>query len=329
MTDKETFVQRRQLFLAGLAAAGAFALPRLATAETYPLKPVRLVVPFGAGLSTDAIARYFAEEMAHLLGQSIVVENRAGAQGIVGTQFVATSPPDGYTLVFASNGTHAGNVAMYKKLPYDAVADFAPVGAISAAPWTLAVRNDFPAHDVNGFLEYARANPGRVSVAHGSASSHACVGLLETKGGVDLIDVPYKSLQPATIDLQGGRIDAAFLPLGVSMTAHQEGRHRVLAMTAARRSAMAPEVPAIAEFLPGYELISWVGLMAPTGTAPEVVAKLHAAMEEVLARDDTRALLTKFGHEPMGHDPAQFARLVGTDITLWRQIVADAGIELR
>jgi tripartite-type tricarboxylate transporter receptor subunit TctC len=322
-------VQRRQLFRAGLAAAGTLVLPGWATAQSYPSKPIRLIVPFGAGLSTDAIARYFAEEMTRLLGQSIVVENRAGAQGIVGTQAVAASAADGYTLVFASNGTHAGNVAMYKKLPYDAVADFAPVGAISAAPWTLAVRNDLPANDFTGFLEYARANPGKLSVAHGSASSHACVGLLETKGGIDVIDVPYKSLQPATIDLQGGRIDAAFLPLGVSMIAHRDGRHRVLAMSAGKRSAMAPDVPAIAEFLPGYELISWVGLMAPAGTPAEIVTQLHDAMAKVLDRDETRALLTKFGHEPMGHDPKQFSELVDTDIAMWRQIVADAGIELR
>jgi tripartite-type tricarboxylate transporter receptor subunit TctC len=321
-------LRRRHLIRAGFAAAATSALPALAS-DAYPTKPIRLIVPFGAGLSTDAIARWFAEEMGRVVGQSIVVENRAGAQGLVGTQAVAASAPDGYTLVFASNGTHAGNVAMYKKLPYDAVADFSPVGAISAAPWTLAVRNDFPARDLKGFLEHARANPGKVSVAHGSASSHACVALLETKGGVDLIDVPYKSLQPATVDLHAGRLDAAFLPLGISLMAHKDGRHRVLAMSGGKRSALAPDVAAIAEILPGYELISWVGLMAPARTSPQIVGKLHAAMKQVLGREDTRAMLTKFGHDPMGHDPAQFARLVTSDIAMWKQVVADARIELQ
>ncbi len=319
-------LNRRSLLLAAVPMAAAVPLAAQA-ADEYPSRPIRLIVPFGPGLSTDAIARYFAEEMGKLIGQNIVVDNRAGGQGIVGSQAVATSPADGYTLVFASNGSHAGNVALFKKLPYDPVADFTTIGAISAAPWGLAVKPDLPPKTFPEFLQYARANAGKVTTAHGSASSQACVALLETKGGIDLADVPYKSLQPATIDLQTGRLDAAFLPLGIAIQAHKAGKMRVLAISATKRSELAPDIPTIGEFLPGYELISWVGLMAPVRTPAPIVNKLYAAMKEVLGRPQTKAMLSNFGHDALGHDPSQFSRLVVADIKSWKQIVADAGIE--
>lgn len=315
---------RRRSLLAALPAALA---PVHAFADDYPSRTVRLIVPFGAGLSTDAIARYFAEEIGRLIGQTIVVDNRAGGQGIVGSQAVATSAPDGYTLVFASNGSHAGNVAMFKKLPYDPVADFAPIAAVSAAPWALCVKNDLPPKRFTEFLQYAKEQAGKVTTAHGSASSQACVALLETKGGIDLADVPYKSLAPASLDLQAGRLDAAFLPLGIAVQSHKAGKLRVLAITAPKRSDLAPEIPTIAEFLPGYELISWVGFMAPARTPPAIVHRLAQALQQVQARPQTKAMLAGFGHDALVLDPPQFGRLVVSDIRQWKQIVADAGIE--
>lgn len=298
-------------------------------ADAYPNRTIRLIVPFGPGLSTDATARYFAEEMGRIVGQTIVVENKAGGQGIVGTQAAATAAPDGYTIVFASNGSHAGNVVMFKKLPYDAIADFAPIGAISAAPWALAVRNDLPPKNFVEFVKYAKAQQAtaKLTIAHGSASSQACVALLKTKGQIDVADVPYKSLAPAEMDVQAGRLDAVFLPLGVAIQSHKAGKLRVLAISAPKRSDLAPEIPTIGETLPGYELISWVGLMAPAKTPPDVVNKLWDAMRQVLAKPETKALLTRFGHDALALDPAAFARLQVADIASWRQIVAAAGIE--
>ena len=181
--------RRTWLHAAVAGPVAAMASPWVHAADPYPNRTIRLIVPFGPGLSTDAIARHFAEEMGRLMGQTVIVENKAGSQGIIGSQAAARSAADGYTLVFASNGSHAGNVAMFKKLPYDPVADFAPIGAISAAPWGLAVRNDFPAKDFNEFLQHARSSAGKVTVAHGSASSHACVALLETRGKLKVTDV--------------------------------------------------------------------------------------------------------------------------------------------
>jgi tripartite-type tricarboxylate transporter receptor subunit TctC len=306
-----------------LATAAAFAT------TTYPSRTITLLVPFGAGLSTDAIARYMAEEVGKIVGQPMIVENRAGANGSLGTTLAARAAPDGYTLVFASNGTHAGNVALVRKLSYDAVKDFTPIGAISAAPWALAVRPDMPVKDMAEFLRYATAHKAGVTVAHGSASSMACMALLETKGGIDVTDVPYKSLQPAMLDLQASRLDAAFLPLGVAITAHKAGNIRVLAISAAKRSDLAPEIPTLAEFLPGYELVSWIGIMAPAGTPPEAVKKLHGAMAQVLARPATREKLAGFGHDVLALDPAQFGRLVSSDIVRWKQLVQDANLEQR
>ena len=317
---------KRRNFCQLLPAAVLLPLPAPA-AEPYPNRPITLVVPFGPGLSTDAIARYYAEEMGKLIGQPIVVDNRAGAQGSVGSQMVARAAPDGYTLVFASNGSHAGNVALFKKLAYDPVKDFAPIGPISAAPWALTVRPDFPARDLPEFLRYAAANPGAVSVAHGSASSQACVALLETKGGVDVNDIPYKSLQPAMFDMEAKRLDASFLPLGISIVAHKSGKLRVLAISAGKRSQLAPDIPAIAEVLPGYELVSWVGLMAPADTPPEVIRRLHAALTQVSAKPETRDKLTFFGHDAMAMEPDRFGQLVVADIGRWRQLVQDAHIE--
>lgn len=320
-------MQRRRFCLLLSATGLVPGLAAAAAAEAYPSRTVTMVVPFGAGLSTDAIARYFAEQMGKIIGQSIVVDNRVGAQGSLGSQMVARAVPDGYTVIFASNGSHAGNVALFKKLPYDPVKDFAPIGTISAAPWGLAVRPDFPAKDLPEFLRHAAANPGAVSVAHGSASSQACVALLETKGKIDVNDIPYKSLQPAMIDLEAKRLDATFLPLGVAIAAHKAGRLRVLAITAQKRSELAPDIPTVAELLPGYELVSWVGLMAPAGTPPPVISKLYVALTQVLARPETRDKLAFFGHDELRLDPPQFGRLVTADIARWKQLVRDANIE--
>jgi len=292
----------------------------------YPQRPITMIVPFGPGLSTDAIARYMADEMGKIIGQSIIVDNRPGAEGSIGSQLVARAEPNGYTLIFVSNGSHAGNVALFKKLPYDPVKNFSPIGSISAAPWALAVRPDLPVKNLREFLRYASDHPGAVTVAHGSASSRACVALLETKGNIDVNDIPYKSLQPAMIDIEAKRLDAGFLPLGVAITAHKSGKIKVLAITAQERSQLAPAIPTMAEDLPGYELVSWIGIMAPAGTPPEVVNKLHSAMTKVLSKPETVEKLAVFGHDELPLNPDQFANLVTTDIGRWKQLVRDAHI---
>lgn len=317
-------MQRRHfcLFLSTIGLAPTLALAN----EGYPARAITMIVPFGPGLSTDAIARYMADEMGKIVGQSIVVENRAGAGGTVGSQVASRATPNGYNLVFVSNGSHAGNVALFKNLPYDPIKDFTPVGAISAAPWALAVRPDLPAKDVPEFLRYASERPGAVTVAHGSASSRACVALLETKGGIDVNDIPYKSLQPAMIDVEAKRLDACFLPLGVAIMAHNAGKLKVLAITAQKRSQLAPDIPAMGEYLPGYELVSWIGIMAPAGTPSDIVQKLHSAMATVLSNPKTVEKLAGFGHDELALDPSQFAELVAADISRWKQLVHDANI---
>lgn len=318
-------MMNRRYFCLTLGALSLF--PALSKGqETYPRRPITMIVPFGAGLSTDAIARYMADEMGKILGQTIVVDNRPGAEGSIGSLAAARAAPDGYTIIFVSNGSHAGNVALFKKLPYDPLEDFAPVGAISAAPWALAVRTDLPVDKMTDFIDYASSRPGQVSIAHGSASSRACVALLETGAKIDLNDIPYKSLQPALIDLEAKRLDAGFFPLGIAIAAHNAGKIKVLAISAKQRSPLAPHIPTISEYLPDFELISWLGIMAPAATPDPIIKKLHAAMAEVISKPQTKEKLAVFGHDELHRDPAQFKDLITSDISRWKQLVQDANI---
>ncbi|HKX38636.1 MAG TPA: tripartite tricarboxylate transporter substrate binding protein, partial [Burkholderiales bacterium] len=246
-----------------------------ASAQTYPSRPVKLVVPFPAGSATDQIARVVGQQLQESLGQPFVVENKPGAQGSIASAEVARAAPDGHTLMVGTNTPLAANPSLFKKLSYDPVKDFAPIARLGTISFMIMVRPDFPAKDLKGFLSHAKANPGKLSAGYGSAGSQVSQALLRSMGKIDFIDVPYKGLPQAITDVLGGQISFTFADLANALAQIKGGKLRGIAVTSQKRSSLAPDVPAIAEELPGYELIAWFALVAPTGTPAPLVSRLH------------------------------------------------------
>ena len=250
-----------------LLAALALLASAPALAQPYPSRPVKLVVPFPAGSATDQIARVLGQELQEALKQPFVVDNKAGAQGAIAAAEVAKAAPDGYTLMVTTNTPQAANVSLFKKLNYDPVKDFAPIARLGTISFMLMVRADHPAQDFKQFLAHARANPGKLVGGYGSAGSQVSQAMLRSMARIDFVDVPYKGLPQAITDVLGGSITFTFADLANALAQQKGGKLRGLAVTSEKRSALAREVPAIAEELPGYELIAWFALMAPAARA--------------------------------------------------------------
>jgi tripartite-type tricarboxylate transporter receptor subunit TctC len=282
---------RRRVAVA-LLAAGALGLVPLAHAQSgYPGKPVRLVVPFPAGGTTDILARAVAQKLSEAWGQSVVVDNRPGAGGNIGSELVARAAPDGYTLLMGTVGTHAINASLYSKMPYDHVKDFAPVILVAGVPNVLVVNPSVPVNSVPELIAYLKANPGKVNFASsGSGTSiHLSGELFKVMTGVQMTHVPYKGSAPALTDLVGGQVQLMFDNLPSSLAFIKAGKLRALAVTSAARAAALPDVPTIAESgVPGFEASSWVGVLAPTGTPPDVIARINAEVGMWLASPDAR-----------------------------------------
>jgi tripartite-type tricarboxylate transporter receptor subunit TctC len=286
-----------------LLAALSFALGvGAAVAQDYPSRPITLVVPFPPGGSTTIVARIVADKMSEALGQSIVVDNRGGAGGTVGSRAVAKSPADGYTILLGYTGTLAIGPSLYGNAGYDPRSDFEPIGRIATAPNTLVVHPSLPVHSVPELIAYAKANPGKLN--YGSAGigtvSHVCGEYFATAAGIKITHVPYKGTGPAIIDLLGGHIPMAFAPVPATHENATSGKLRMLAVTSAVRSTLLPNVPTIAETaLPGFEAVLRYGLVAPAGTPRAIVAKLNTALNTALTSDDVRARLALDGAEPL------------------------------
>lgn len=307
--------------IALLVAAGA------ALAQPYPSKPGKLVVPFPAGSATDQIARVLGQELQAALGQPFVVDNKPGAQGTIAAEGVARSTPDGYTLLVTTNTPQAAAPALFKVLRYDPVKDFAPIARLGTISFMLMVAPQFPAKNFREFLAHARANPGKLSAGYGSAGSQVSQAMLRTMGGIDFVDVPYKGLPQAITDVLGGAISFTFADLANALAQQRGGKLRGLAVTSEKRSPLAPEVPAIAEELKGYELIAWFALMAPAGTPKEVVAALHGATAKALARPEIVARFGSLGTDVAPMDPEQLAAFIKAEIGKWARLAKDAGIQ--
>jgi tripartite-type tricarboxylate transporter receptor subunit TctC len=293
----------------------------------YPNKPIRLIVPFAPGQVTDWLARMMSEQMAAELGQPIVVENRAGANGTIGSAFAVTQPADGYTLVITSNGTHSAGPSLFRKLSYDPIKDFAHIGGLMSLPWMLMVRPDFPAKDIREFVAHARANPGKLAVGYGSSSSRLAIHLLKSLGKVDVLEVPYKGLGQTITDVRGGQLQFTFLDMGSAVSQEKGGALRGLAVTSPKRSPVAPDKPAMGELLPGYEMVSWLGLAAPAGTPDAVVQRVHAAVSKILARADIRERIAAYGGEVMEVTGPQVIEQIRAETPVWARFVKEAGIE--
>jgi tripartite-type tricarboxylate transporter receptor subunit TctC len=310
-----------------LLAALALLSSAVVVAQPYPSRPVKLVVPFPAGSATDQVARVLGQQLQEALKQPFVVENKAGAQGSIAAAEVARAAADGYTLMVTTNTPQAANVSLFKKLNYDPVKDFAPIARLGTISFMLMVRADFPAQDLKQFLAHARANPGKLSAGYGSAGSQVSQAMLRSMAKIDFVDVPYKGLPQAITDVLGGSLAFTFADLANALAQQKGGKMRGLAVTSEKRSALAPAVPAIAEELPGYELIAWFALMAPAGTPPEIVARLHQLTAAALAKPDIVARFAVIGTDVAPMNPEQLGAFIRAEIAKWARMTKEAGIE--
>ena len=300
-------------------------------AAAYPSRPVRVVVPFPAGGTTDILARAIAQRLSEAMGQPFIVDNRPGAGGNLGAELVAKSAPDGYTLVMGTVGTHAINPGLYPKMPYDHIKDFAPVLLVAGVPNILEVNPNVPVHTVAELIAYAKANPGKLNFASSGAgtSIHLSGELFKTMAGVSMQHVPYKGSAPALQDLMGGQVDLMFDNLPSSMALIKGGKLRAIAVTSLSRSAALPDIPTIAESgLPGFEASSWFGLLAPAGTPPAIVAKLNAEGNKWLASSDAKDKLLAQGAIAAGGTPDDFVKHIAAETTKWAKVVKESGAKV-
>ena len=303
------------------------ALSGLAQAQSYPARSVKLIVPFPAGSATDHVARITGAQLQEALGQPFVVENKAGAQGAIAAAEVAKAAPDGYTLMVTTNTPHAANVSLFKKLGYDPVRDFTPITRFGTTSFMLMVKPDFPAKTLKEFLASVRSQPGKLSAGYGSSGSQVSLAMLKQLGKLDVVEVPYKGIPQAITDTMGGSLQFTFVDLANALAQAKGGKLRGLAVTSGKRSSLAPELPAIAEALPGYEIIAWFGLVAPAKLPAPIVQRLHDADMAGLAKADVKDKYATIGADiaPMG--PAEFGKFIQAEVAHWAKLVKLAGIQ--
>ena len=296
-----------------------------AAAQGYPNKPIRLVVTFPPGGAPDILARLFADKAQ--LGQPVVVDNKPGAGGNIGAEMVAKAPADGYTLVMGTVGTHSINGSLYSKMPYDMVKDFAPVGHVASAPNLLVVTNSLPVKNVAELITYMKANPDKLSFGSPGigTSVHVSGELFKSLTGTSMQHVPYKGRQFAIPDLVGGSIQVMFDNMPSALPMAKEGKIRALAQTTATRSGAAPDVPTVAETVPGFEATTWFAMFAPAGTPKDVVARINAEMQRVYKLPDVAEKLKALGLETWISTPEELARYQATEMTKWDKVVKDSG----
>jgi len=307
----------------------AFLAP--AQAQTWPSKPVRIVVPFPPGGTTDIVARSIGVELQRMWQHAVVIENRPGAGGNIGADLVAKSPPDGYTILLGALSTHAVNPSLYKTMPYDAAKDFAPITLIAVTPNVLVVNAASPVNNVKEFIAYAKANPGKLSFGSGSNGSagHLAGELFKVETGTDAVHVPFKGGAPATQALLAGDTQFMFDNLANAMAQVKAGKLKALAVTTAKRSPLVPDLPTMAEAgLPGFDISTWYGFFAPAGTPPAIVAKWNADVTKILNSPDVRAKFVADGAEPSPNTPEQFAQMIATELAKYAKLVKASGAKV-
>ena len=320
----------------GLAAAGltatalSLAAP-LAGAQAYPAKPIRLIVPFGPGSTVDIMARALAGPLFEQLGQSIVVENKPGAGGTVGVDVIAKAPKDGYTVGIGTTGPLTINPALQSRMPFDTIADLAPVSLVATGPNAVLVHPSVPAQNVRELIAYARSKPGALNFASSGVGStnHLAGELFNSVAGVQMVHVPYKGNSEALADLLAGRVQVLFSGLPPVMAQVQSGKARVLAIAGPARAGALPNVPTVAEAgLPGAEVLVWYGLLAPAGTPKDIISRLNTEMVRALARPEIRARLIEAGSDPASSTPEEFGRMIASDLAKWKKVITAANIKV-
>ena len=314
-------------FLAVLAAGIAFAQP--AMGQAYPNRSVRIVVPFAAGSATDIVARIIADELRQTLGESFIVDNKPGGSAQIGAEMVARAAPDGYTLFVTTNTSHSANPYLFKKLSYDPVKDFAPVANIMRIPVILVVSPKLPVSNLNELVAHGKANPGKLSFGYGNSIGQVTGASFAKRTGLDVITVPYKSTPQVITDLLGGQIGYGVVDMASGQAYVKDGRLKALAVSSAKRSALMPDLPAIAETpgLEGFEVIAWVAMFAPAGTPRDIVDKLNAGVRKALAKQEVKDKIASFASEPAPGSPEDLAMFVKEQLASWGRSIKEAGIQ--
>lgn len=310
-----------------LAALALF--PAAAHAQAYPAKPIRMIVAYPPGGGTDIVGRVIAQELGETFGQSVVVENRGGASGNIGTELAAHAAPDGYTVLMGNVAPNAINVSLFKNLPFDPVADFAPVSLVASTPNILVVHPSVQARTVKEVIAFAKAKPGTLNFASAGvgSSSHLAGELFRILGRAEIVHVPYKGAGPAMVDVLSGQVQLYFATMPAAMPHVKSGRLLPVAVTSAKRSRALPDLPTIAESgVPRYEASTWYGLLAPARTPGAAIARLHDGVVAILARPALREKLAGQGFEPVGDSPEEFADYIKSEIAKWSKVIRDAGI---
>ena len=302
-----------------------------ASAQDYPSRPLRMIVPYPPGALTDTLGRAIADRLATALKQPVVVENRAGAGTLVGAEIVAKAPADGYTLLMATSTTLGISPAIYSKPAIDAVKDFAAVSLVGSVNFFLITNNDFPAKNVREFIDHVKKNPGKYNYATSGSGSphHLFMEVLKKEAGLEIQHVPYKGSAIAVLDVIGGKPETMFLDFSVAVPNIKAGKVRALGTSAGRQSVLMPEVPPVSATLPGFDWQAWQGVVTTGGTPAPVVARLNAEMQKFQNTDEFRALLVKFGMEPWpANTAAQFADVVRTDVGRWAGVVKSLNLKV-
>jgi tripartite-type tricarboxylate transporter receptor subunit TctC len=320
-----------KLFPPCVLLAFVLTLPAPAPAQNYPVKPVRMIVPFPACGATDIVARLVAQKLGDAVGQQVIVDNRGGAAGTIGSDLAAKAPPDGYTILIGTSSTHAIAQSLYAKLPYDSIKDFVPVVGIATATIVLSAHPSVPAKTVKDLIALAKAKPDALSFASSGSGgvSHLVGEMFKAQAGVQMLHVPYKGDAPALADLVGGQVSLEFGTALSFMAYIQSGRLKALAVTSLKRSQVMPGVPTVAESgLKGFEALQWFGVFAPAGTRADVVARLNTEIVKILHTADMRERLTKLASEVMADTPEQFAAFQKAEIAKWAKVVKDSGARI-
>lgn len=331
-----TFSPLRRAAVLGAAALAAMALPGAALAQAWPAKPVRIVVPFAPGGTTDILARAIAPELSRVFGQNFVVENRAGAGGNVGADVVAKSPADGYTLLMGTVGTHGINKSLYSKMPYDPQKDFAPVTLVAGVPNVMVMNTEraraLNINTVADFIKYAKAHPGQFNMASSGngTSIHLAGELFKSRTGIFMTHIPYTGSGPAMLAMVSGQVDVMFDNLPSALPQIKGGKLKAFAVTSGQRSAAVPELPTVEEAgnLKGFEASSWFGLLAPAGTPPDIVSRIQQETAKALGSPAIKEKLLAQGAIPGGNTPAEFAKMIEAEIAKWAPVVKASGAKV-
>jgi len=299
-----------------------------ASAQSYPAKPVRFIVPFSAGGTTDTLARLYAQRLTESMGAQFIVENRAGAGGTIGTEAVAKAAPDGYTLNFGSTSSIGVSPGLYPKLAFNILRDFTPVAEIATASIVLASHPSLPARNIKELVALARTRPGEIAIASSGIGSslHLCAEYLKFLGKIDLLHVPYKGVGSAMPDFVGGQVQLLFSDMPPFVPYIKTGRLRALAVTTAKRSSLLPDIPAIAETIPGYDLAGWYGVLAPAGTPAETVKRLNVEIQKIMSSTEMRERYVSLAIEPSGRTAEQFGAYIKSELAKWGDIIRRAGV---